>query len=191
MDISQPDIEQMTDNTEPEKQSDSAANVPCSGVVRCRIVRLPLSTTNRPVDVIKHWRDEGYLNMNTPYQRGDVWGPIRQRNLIRSILSGIPVPSIIVNVRDWGDDYSISVIDGKQRMTAVLAFCDSKLSVPAEWFGRHFGDLYFKDLDKVDQRRFRNQTMGFAEGALTDIEAEKEVFELVNFGGVPQGESDI
>ena len=36
MGISQPDIEKMTDNVEPEKQSDSGANVPRSDVVMWR-----------------------------------------------------------------------------------------------------------------------------------------------------------
>ena len=153
------------------------------------IVRLPLQTTNRPVDVIRHWRNEGDLNLDTEYQRGHVWGVIRQRNLIRSILSGVPIPSIIVNIRDWGGDYTVAVIDGKQRITAVLAFIDSIIEVPGEWFGLS-GNIRFEDLEAQLQRRFRHQTMGFSEGSLKTIEEEKEVFELVNYGGVPQGESD-
>ena len=154
------------------------------------IIRLPLQTTNRPVDVIKHWRNEGDLNLSPEYQRGYVWGPIRQRNLIKSILSGVPIPSIIVNIRDWGGDYSVAVIDGKQRITAVLSFVDSVLHIPGEWFGMS-GNILFNDLEVHQQRRFRNQTMGFSEGSLKTIEQEKEVFELVNFGGVPQGETDL
>jgi len=52
--------------------------------------RLRLSQTARPLDVIQHWRDAGYLDLSPPYQRGNVWGIVRQQNLIRSILIGVP-----------------------------------------------------------------------------------------------------
>ncbi len=36
-----------------------------------------------------------------------------------------------------------------------------------------------------------NHGIAFSEGRLPDLESEKEVFELINFGGVPQGENDF
>ena len=154
--------------------------------------RLSLSQTNRPVDVFSYWVNEGYLELNPPYQRGDVWGQIRQRNLIRSLMIGIPIPSIIVNDRfaaNWGEE--IAIIDGKQRITAILRFLDSELHVPAVWFGfAGSGDISYKFLSLAQQRRFRNIPMSVCEGRLESLGAEQEVFELVNFGGVPQGQSD-
>ncbi|CAB4191711.1 Domain of unknown function DUF262 [uncultured Caudovirales phage] len=158
--------------------------------------RMSLYASHRPVEVVRFWRDENYLDLNATYQRGDVWGNRRRVNLIRSILLGIPIPSIIINDRDkarWDDgDYSVVVIDGKQRITSILMFLDSELAVPAEWFGETgAGDtITFSRLQMVNQRRFRNSTLAFSEGALPDLASEKEVFDLVNFGGVPQGESD-
>lgn len=156
--------------------------------------RLHLTQTNRPVDVFQYWRREGYLELNPPYQRGDVWGPIRQRNLIRSILMGIPIPSVIVNDRfasNWGG--SVAVIDGKQRITAILKFIDSELKVPAAWFGVR-GDINreveFQYLPDSLRRRFCTCPIAVSEGRLASIEDEIEVFELVNFGGVPQGMTD-
>ena len=157
------------------------------------IERLRLSNTNRPVDVIRHWRNEGMLLLNPPYQRGEVWGVKRKANLVRSMLLGVPIPSIVVNDRmnaDWNEDqWQYAVIDGKQRCTAILQFLDSELFVPGEWFGL-CGPVLYSDLPIVCQRRFKQQTIGFCEGSLKNIDQEKEVFELVNFGGVPQGETD-
>lgn len=158
------------------------------------IERLKLSTTNRPIDVIRHWAAEGALLLSPPYQRGDVWGPVRQRNLIRSVLLGIPIPSIIINDRlgaeTWADDYSIAVIDGKQRITALLAFLDDVLEVPGEWFGLT-GPVKWSGLSVVQQRFFKNTPLGFTEGRLPSLAAEQEVFDLVNFGGLAQGETDF
>jgi hypothetical protein len=43
----------------------------------------------------------------------------------------------------------------------------------------------------VNQRRFRNLPMSMSEGKLKSLEEEQRIFELVNFGGVPQGMSDV
>lgn len=60
------------------------------------------------------------LNLTPSYQRGDVWRTGDRQKLIESILRGIPLPSIIL-LRKGGaapDD----VVDGKQRLTAILRF---------------------------------------------------------------------
>lgn len=159
------------------------------------IERLKLSTTNRPIDVIRHWASEGALLLTPPYQRGDVWGPVRQRNLIRSVLLGIPIPSIIINDRlgaeTWEDDYSIAVIDGKQRITALLAFLDDQLETPGDWWGMPGPPVLWRHLSIVQQRFFKNTPLGFTEGRLPNLAAEQEVFDLVNFGGLAQGETDF
>lgn len=155
--------------------------------------RLRLNITNRPVDTIRYWHDRGDMDLNPPYQRGDVWGSVRQRNLIRSILLGIPIPAIVINDRasaGWDHEISCAVIDGKQRLTSILKFLLGELSVPGEWFGE-VGDVTFNSLNIVQQRRFENNAIPFCEGQLPDLAAEKEVFELINFGGVPQGETDL
>lgn len=154
--------------------------------------RLSLSQSACPADTFAFWRKEGYLELSPPYQRGDVWGPIRQRNLIRSILIGAPIPALIVNDRfaaNWGKE--IAVIDGKQRITTILRFMDGGLEVPAEWFGLNPGMVAFPALEPRHQRRFRHTPVPVCEGRLESLKAEQEVFELVNFGGVPQGQSDI
>lgn len=132
------------------------------------------------------------MELNPSYQRGDVWGPIRRRNLIRSILLGIPIPSIVINDRfgaGWSDRISCAVIDGKQRITTILMFLNSQLDVPGEWFGG-VGNVFFNELSERERRGIRMHAMPFTAGKLKSIEEEMEVFELINFGGVPQGQSD-
>lgn len=156
--------------------------------------RMSLYASNRPVDAIRHWRNEGVLVLNAPYQRGDVWGKKRRVNLIRSIILGVPIPSIVINDRmkaGWKkNDFSIIVIDGKQRITSILMFLDSELEVPGDWFGMTEDVVTFDKLPIVNQRMFKSATLSFSEGALPSLKMEREVFDLVNFGGVPQGESD-
>jgi len=155
----------------------------------------------RPLSILKHWDDESYLELNPTYQRGDVWSEERQRNLIKSFLMRIPIPSIIVNDRfkanwssdGWGDDsICYAVIDGKQRITSFLKFLRGDLPIPKSWVGiEGSGDIVFSDLPVATKRSIHNKTIGVCEASLPDIESEEEVFNLVNFGGVPQGESDF
>ena len=163
------------------------------------LTRLRLNQTNRPLEVLQHWRDYGNLLLSPPYQRGDVWGRTRRVNYIRSLLLGIPMASIIVNDRfgaDWPDDLSVAVIDGKQRCTTLLMWLDGELSVPREWLSDTASEscaatVCWDDLTLASQRRFQNMPLPFSEGQLPNLAAEQEVFELVNYGGVPQGEQDL
>lgn len=60
------------------------------------------------------------LNLAPTYQRGDVWRTGDRQALIESILRGIPLPSLIL-LRTEGAT-SHEVVDGKQRLTAILRF---------------------------------------------------------------------
>jgi len=180
-------LETMSEETKIENTPDGGL----SSTALFGLERLRLSQTARPMDVFAHWKREGYLELSPPYQRGDVWGMIRRRNLIRSIMLGIPIPSIIINDRfaaNWGNE--IAVIDGKQRITTILMFMEGELKVPSVWFGIDGDEITFPELPIARQRGMKNMPLPLCEGQLRTIEEEHEVFELVNFGGVPQGESD-
>lgn len=165
--------------------------------------KIDFRNTNRPLDVILHWRKdsgrEGLL-LDPPYQRGDVWGLKRRRNLIKSLLMAIPIPSIIVNQRletnTWGNDYRIAVIDGRQRITTVFKFVDGEFSVPADWFSKNDliesqnGEVFFHGLSIYRRRKLLNGAVPFCEARAETIEQEQHIFDLVNFGGLAQGEVD-
>lgn len=82
----------------------------------------------KPVSAVAEtWRVSDFIgysqkiNLNPSYQRGDVWGTPARQLLIESILRGIPLPSIILlKPNDPTADYE--VVDGKQRLTAILRF---------------------------------------------------------------------
>ena len=72
---------------------------------------------------IREFRDqaeEGELVLNPSYQRDSVWNDKMSTALIDSVLRGIPLPSIILNQRKDSDKNEI--VDGKQRLTAILRF---------------------------------------------------------------------
>jgi hypothetical protein len=62
------------------------------------------------------------LNLSPSYQRGDVWPTGDSQMLIESILRGIPLPSVIILKSNQEGVAPYEVVDGKQRLTAILRF---------------------------------------------------------------------
>jgi hypothetical protein len=139
------------------------------------------------------------LDLNPPYQRGSVWGLTRRRNLIRSLMLGIPTGNVFLNVRR-DERMTTAVVDGKQRIETCIAFFAGEFSVPASWFPAD--DLAeteatddgpyvrYTGLTERGQRYFDRASMTTQRTDLRTIAQEAALFDLVNYGGVPQGERD-
>ena len=63
---------------------------------------------------------QGQLELNPTYQRDFVWSNADSQMLIESILRGIPLPSIIL--ARGSSSAQFQIVDGKQRLTAILRF---------------------------------------------------------------------
>ena len=172
-----------------------------------RLPKCRLNTTARSIGELVHQIQAGELDLDAPYQRGHVWGPIRRQQLMRSVFCRVPVSSIIINDRLGGDfvddnyaadrDPAYVVVDGKQRLTTFAMFMDDELSLPAEWFtDAEVEDtdagvsVVWSQLTTVTQRSFARLPVAVEEAALTTVAAERELFDLINFGGLAQGDVD-
>lgn len=97
-------------------------------------------------------------NLTPSYQRGDVWSNGDRQSLIESILRGVPLPSIIL--LRTGPSTPHEVVDGKQRLTAILRFVGkhpvAKQKV-AEVTARHSGKK-FNEQGRLDNSGHRNLT---------------------------------
>lgn len=102
-------------------------------------------------------------NLTPSYQRGDVWANSDRQSLLESILRGVPLPSIIL--LRTGPSSPHEVVDGKQRLTAILRFVGkhpvAKQKV-AEVSARH-KDKKFNDQGRLDDQGKRNLTDLFNE----------------------------
>lgn len=95
------------------------------------------------------------LNLTPSYQRGDVWTTADRQALIESVLRGIPLPSIIL--REIGASDPQEVVDGKQRLTALLRFVGTHPVAVArvqEADARHPGKELLKNFSE-DYLKFR------------------------------------
>ncbi len=169
-----------------------------------------LDATNRGARELARLAEQGIIDVNTPYQRGDVWTLDQRIGLIRSWLTGVPIPAVILNNRHdvaWAsplgpDDPMYAVIDGKQRILTAIAWFQGDFAVPASWFPtdqvEHAEDtaagpyVPFPGLTKIGQRRMRNNTaFACVEARLANTRREAEVYLLVNGAGTAQTTADL
>lgn len=168
-----------------------------------------------------HWlpHDRDSLDLDAPYQRGSVWDVERRRNLIRSLLMGLPIGAVVVAQLPYTRDRNVRVVDGKQRIEALRAFFAGDVTVPGWWFdpadladgeaarGR---DVTAADLSDRGRRVLENKSFPSLEfDSATEytrrpdgswdrrtrteeemVAAEAAVYLLVNFGGVAQTDRD-
>lgn len=164
-----------------------------------------VNNTNMTVDFFALREDNGVskFDMDQPYQRGLVWGQRRKVNLIKSMLMGVPIPAIVLNDRfhagfkhpgyDQNRNWAYAIVDGKQRISAILGFMNNEFMAPAQWWdkdSKNKGLLWWAELSKPNQRFFRNTPLPVANGQFTTLAQEEELFNLINFGGLAKGEVD-
>ncbi|WP_440103850.1 DUF262 domain-containing protein [Glutamicibacter mishrai] len=113
------------------------------------------------------------LNLTPSYQRGDVWRNTDRQALIESVLRGIPLPSVIL--LKTGSNTPHEVVDGKQRLTAILRFIGKHPTAieKVEEANRLHPEVGFTKLFESDYPKFRSawkRYMGMALNAQLEDE---------------------
>jgi hypothetical protein len=123
------------------------------------------------------------------YQRRERWGRLKQAELIESFLLNMPVPPIYLAEEAIG---RYSVIDGKQRLTAISAFMSGRLRLD----GLH-------SFDGLDGMTVESLPIGVRTGLevrplrvvtvlrQSDEDLKYEVFRRLNEGAVPLDPQEI
>jgi hypothetical protein len=125
----------------------------------------------------------GGMDMNPDYQRGHVWTRAQQIAYVEYQLMGGEVGrNIVWNSPDWDNGYKrpTELVDGKQRITAVLAFMRNE--VPA------FGHLRREYTDSI---RLTSTHFQFR---ICKLESREEILQLylnINAGGTPHTAAEI
>ena len=67
--------------------------------------------------------ENGQININPDYQRGEVWSNDKKTLLIQSVLGNIAIPPLTFNVKKADNDDEDDIyecIDGKQRLSTQI-----------------------------------------------------------------------
>ena len=88
---------------------------------------------NPSSEYIRAFLDEKYI-VNRRYQRKWIWTLEEKQSFIDSIISGYPVPIILLAERVGRSDGTLEIIDGMQRLNAITSFVNNEFPVDEEYF---------------------------------------------------------
>jgi len=86
--------------------------------------RLVFQASDLSLGTVSNMANRGAVNLSPDYQRRERWTRQKQSMLIESFLLNIPVPPIYLAEDEFG---KYSVVDGKQRVTAIHNFMTDNL----------------------------------------------------------------
>lgn len=81
-------------------------------------------------EAYRHYVDGKFL-VNRRYQRKLVWSVNEKEYLIDSILKGLPIPLILLGE---SSENKLEIIDGLQRMNAIISFIENRFSLNGKYF---------------------------------------------------------
>jgi hypothetical protein len=117
-----------------------------------------LNTTQRTVVWFKKTYEAGDVVIKAPFQRNPVWSDRQKSSLIDTILLEYPIPELYMQeLTDANGDQKHIVVDGQQRIRAVLSFLAGEYEIDDEsphWAGLTFDDLSPDDRKKVFEYNF-------------------------------------
>lgn len=94
-----------------------------------------LSIKGIPVQNIFTQYINGYYLINRRYQRKLVWSIEEKEKFIDSILNGYPIPMILgANYKKSDGSSAIEVLDGMQRINAIVSFIEGEFSIAGSYF---------------------------------------------------------
>lgn len=151
---------------------------------------LVTNTVDYNLGTLANLIDSKIINLSPQYQRRFRWDTVRQSRLIESFLLNVPVPPVYLNEDKVGE---YSVIDGKQRLTAISEFFKGNLKLSGlGWFsdlnGKYFSDLP-KHLQAVLKTRINIRAIIILNQS--DKQIKYEVFYRLNTGGVTLNAQEI
>lgn len=111
----EPDDSDEEEEVDEEEEEDEAADEPVRASVKTFLVQSLVLMV-----------DEKQLDIEPAWQRTDVWSLKKKRELIKSLILGIPLPSIILHSQGG----RMSIIDGKQRLLSIIKFVKNDFKLP-------------------------------------------------------------
>ncbi len=113
------------------------------------------SRRNYTISEFLRWSDNDQLILQPKFQRRMIWVNAARSYLIDTIVRELPIPKVymrrVVNPKTKLAAYE--VVDGQQRLKAILDFCKSTL-VLSRRHNPELGDVTFDQLPDPVRRRF-------------------------------------
>lgn len=163
-----------------------------------------LSIKGIPVQTIYSQCLAGKFIINRRYQRKLVWGIEEKEKFIDSLLNGYPIPMIIAaNYRKSDEESAFEVLDGMQRLNAIISFIECEFPVNGKFFNldtvaqtktqKDNGEVYQREpiLDVESCSKILDYPVPFSVCDNNDAEKVDESFRRINTGGRTLSKQDV
>lgn len=142
-------------------------------------MKVTWSTRNFPIGEVFGWSKNGRLELQPEYQRNQVWSRAAKIMLIDSIIKNIPMPKFFLQVIIRDDEPHYVVIDGQQRLTAILEFLRDEYALDAPYEGECAGKK-FSELNEELKNEIRLYSIDVNEISNTDKKTIRDIYSRVN-----------
>lgn len=151
-----------------------------------------LHTTHRTVSWFNKTFLDSELVLAAPFQRNPVWTDVQKAYLIDTILNGLPIPELYMqDVGDEDGNEQHIVVDGQQRIRAVLDFIQGTYALDGDDVTKKWRGLSFKDLDTDEKKQFFGYKFVVRVLPQMDEEGVRKIFARLNRNVVALNEQEL
>lgn len=123
----------------------------------------------------------GQLELDPPFQRRTVWSPAFRRFFIDTVLRDFPSPAIFIEWRIVpGESTTYNVVDGKQRLTALIDFAAGRFHLGDLFENEGYDRPFWKDLSPEMRSQIASYVLpveNITDASKTDL---REAFDRLN-----------
>lgn len=148
------------------------------------------NSSPHPISDIRDWSDIGRLELRPDFQRREVWALPAKIMLIDSIMRGVPLPKVFLANEIRQDRTFRRIIDGQQRISAILEFMRDEFALGPPYEGELAG-MRFSDFEGPTRDRFLAYKIDFAEASNADDREVRDVYMRVNKYTVPLNKQEL
>lgn len=126
-------------------------------------------------------KEKGKIKLDPEFQRSTVWKPHQERELIESVIMGLPLQLIYTNSDEEGTHI---IIDGKQRLNTFFRFLNNDFKLKDLKILKDLNGCYFRELEPMYQSKIEDFQLFFQ--VIKPPTPDKilfDIFDRVNRGG--------
>lgn len=162
-----------------------------------------LAVNSKTIETVYREYLNGDYGVNRRYQRKLVWTVQEKQRLIDSILNRYPLPQFLVAEAEVDGKYRFEIIDGMQRLNAIIAFIENEFPFQGSYFDleslastkklRDEGDLKQATpiLDRGKSVDIATYEIAVSTYRSVDTASVEEVFRRINSSGQKLSSQDL
>lgn len=148
------------------------------------------NSSPHPISDLRDWSINGRLELRPSFQRKEVWNPAARIMLIDTILRQVPMPKMFLWNDIRNDQTYRQVIDGQQRISAILSFLRDEFALDEPYTGEYAG-LKFSELPIVVKNQILQYKIDYNEAIGFTEDEVREVYSRVNKYSLPLNKQEL